>query len=73
MFYDRILFEDKEWVLMFEYKESNILLMIEALKKIIKIFLGPFLTAYFIKVSADSLVDISLYYIFNYLILYYFF
>ncbi|MBO5120268.1 MAG: MFS transporter [Bacilli bacterium] len=54
---------------MFEYKESNILLMIEALKKIIKIFLGPFLTAYFIKVSADSLVDISLYYIFNYLIL----
>lgn len=54
---------------MFEYKESNILLMIEALKKIIKIFLGPFLTAYFIKVSADSLVDISLYYIFNYAIL----
>ena len=54
---------------MFEYKESNILLMIEALKKIIKIFLGPFLTAYFIKVSADSIVDISLYYILNYAIL----
>ena len=54
---------------MFEYKESNILLMIEALKKIIKIFLGPFLTAYFIRVSAESLVDISLYYILNYAVL----
>ena len=30
-----------------KYKESNILIIIEALKRIIAIFLGSFFTAYF--------------------------
>ena len=33
------------------------------------IFLGPFLTAYFIKKSAESIIDLSIYYIFSYTIL----
>lgn len=49
-----------------KYKESNILIIIEALKRIIAIFLGPFLTAYFIKTSMNSINDLSLYYIVNY-------
>ena len=49
--------------------EPNILIAITTLKKIIAIFFGPFLTAYFIKVSVDSLIDISLYNIMNYIIL----
>ena len=49
-----------------KYKESNILILIEALKRIITIFLGPFLTAYFIKTSINSINDLSLYYIVNY-------
>lgn len=49
--------------------EANILIVITTLKKIISIFFGPFLTAYFIKVSVDSLIDISLYNIMNYIFL----
>ena len=52
-----------------KYKESNIIIIITALKKVISIFFGPFLTAYFIKVSADSLVSISIYNIMNYIII----
>lgn len=51
------------------YSEANILIIISSLKKIISIFFGPFLTAYFIKVSADSLFDLSLYNIMNYILL----
>ena len=39
------------------------------MKKIMTIFLGPFLTAYFIKTSSESMVDLSIYYILSYLLL----
>lgn len=52
-----------------KFNEGNILIAITALKKIIEIFLGPFLTVYFIKTSADSLVQLSLYNIMNYIFL----
>ena len=52
-----------------KFKESNILIFNNALKKIITIFFGPFLTAYFIKVSPESLIDLSIYNIMNYIIL----
>lgn len=48
--------------------ESNIIIAIDALKKIMVIFLGPFLTAYFIKTSTESIIDLSIYYIFSYLL-----
>ena len=40
--------------------EANIIIAIDALKKIMIIFLGPFLTAYFIKTSSESMVDLSI-------------
>ena len=49
--------------------EADIIIVIDALKKIMTIFLGPFLTAYFIKISSESMVDLSIYYIFSYLLL----
>lgn len=49
--------------------EENIIILINSLKGIMTIFLGPFLTAYFIKISKDSIVDLSIYYIFSYLLL----
>ena len=54
---------------MFKYKESDILIIISALKKIIAIFLGPFLTVYFIKISTESLIALSLYNVMNYIFL----
>ena len=48
---------------------ENIIITINAARKIITIFLGPFLTAYFIKISVESIVDLSIYYIFSYIIL----
>lgn len=39
------------------------------MKKVMELFLGPFLTAYFIKTSQESLVDLSVYYIFSYILL----
>lgn len=50
-----------------ENLEGNILIAINALRKIISIFLGPFLVAYFIKTSQDSTIIISLYYIISFL------
>lgn len=50
-------------------KEGNILIGICALRNVIDIFFGPFLTAYFIKTSFTSLIDLSVYYIVNYFIL----
>ncbi len=44
------------------------LIIINTIKKIIDIFLGPFLTAYFFKLSADSVVSISTYGIYSYLV-----
>lgn len=49
--------------------EENIIIAINALEKIIGLFFGPFLTAYFIKISSKSIVDLSIYYIFAYIIL----
>ena len=39
------------------------------MKKIMMLFLGPFLTAYFIKTSQESIIDLSTYYIFSYILL----
>lgn len=50
-------------------KESDALLYLFGLKKIINIFLTTFLTAYFVKESATYLTDISIYYIFCFLFL----
>ena len=50
-------------------KEENIIIAINAAKKIMIIFLGPFLTAYFIKTSAESIIDLSSYNIISYILL----
>lgn len=53
-----------------EYKkEANVTIIINALREIIEIFSGPFLTTYFIKTSSESILDISIYSIFCYIIL----
>ena len=49
--------------------EADIIIAINAMKKIMILFLGPFLTAYFIKTSKESLIDLSLYYVLSYIIL----
>lgn len=49
--------------------EANIIIVINNMRKIMDMFLGPFLTAYFIKTSKDSINSISIYYIFSYIIL----
>ena len=49
--------------------EPNIIISINAMKSIMGLFLGPFLTAYFIKTSKESLVDLSIYYITSHIIL----
>ncbi|MBR3164255.1 MFS transporter [Candidatus Saccharibacteria bacterium] len=46
--------------------EPNVIIAIMAFHQIINLFRGPFLAAYFIKTSADSLPDLSLYYIFSF-------
>ncbi len=49
--------------------EENIIITINAIKKVMVLFLGPFLTAYFIKTSKESIIDLSSYYIFSYIML----
>ena len=49
--------------------EGNIIIAINSMRKIMQIFFGPFLTAYFIKTSQESIVDLSIYYIFSYILL----
>ena len=49
--------------------EANAIIVISALRNIIDQFLGPFLTAYFIQTSKDSLSNLSIYNIFSYIIL----
>lgn len=46
---------------MVKNKEANILIVSNVLREIITIFLGPFLTAYFFKISKNSLIDLSVY------------
>lgn len=45
------------------------LIIINTIRKIIDIFLGPFLTAYFFKISTDSITIVSLYNIFSFLVI----
>lgn len=54
---------------MIKFKESDNLIIITALRKIIEIFFGPFLTAYFLKISYNSLLDLSIYNIITYSVL----
>lgn len=49
--------------------EKNIMIVIYATKRIMDIFLGPFLTAYFIKTSSESIIDLSIHYIFAYIVM----
>ena len=46
--------------------EQNIIIIMDAIKKIMTIFLGPILTAYFISTSTNSILNIAIYYIFTY-------
>ena len=46
--------------------QQNIIIIMDAIKKIMTIFLGPFLTAYFISTSTNSILNIAIYYIFTY-------
>ena len=46
--------------------EQNIIIIMYEIKKIMTIFLGPFLTAYFISTSTNSILNIAIYYIFTY-------
>lgn len=46
--------------------EQNIIIIMDAIKKIMTIFLGTFLTAYFISTSTNSILNIAIYYIFTY-------
>ena len=50
-------------------KNERAIMIIYGFMKLINVFLGPFLTAYFIKVSTESIVDISIFNISNYLFL----
>lgn len=49
--------------------EENTLIGIQAIREVIEIFSGPFLTTYFIKTSMDTITQISIYNIFVYFIL----
>ena len=49
--------------------EENTLIGIQAIREVIEIFSGPFLTTYFIKTSMDTIGQISVYNIFVYFIL----
>ena len=50
-------------------KNTKLLLIVTSIRKIIDIFLGPFLTAYLFKVSINNIQTISIYNIFSYTIL----
>lgn len=49
--------------------KENILITVSALRKIMEIFFGPFLIAYFIKTSKEGLLDLSIYNIASYFII----
>lgn len=49
--------------------EQSILLTIYSTKRILDIFLGPFLTAYFIKTSKESMCHLAIYYMFAFAIM----
>lgn len=64
--YDSVSSLIKE-ILNSENKETNILIFSNVFREIINIFSGPFLTAYFFKISKNSLIDLSTYNIFVFL------
>lgn len=49
--------------------KENILITVSALRKIMEIFFGPFLIAYFIKTSKEGLMDLSIYNITSYFVI----
>lgn len=49
--------------------QENTLIGIQAIREIMDIFSGPFLTAYFIKTSLNTLTELSIYNIFVYFVL----
>lgn len=49
--------------------KENILITVSALRKIMEIFFGPFLIAYFIKTSKEGLLDLSIYNIITYFVI----
>ncbi|MBQ8132384.1 MAG: MFS transporter [Bacilli bacterium] len=50
-------------------QEQKVLITISALKTIMSIFLGPFLTAYFLKTSKEGVMSLSEYYMISYFFL----
>lgn len=50
-------------------KNTKLLLIINTIRKIIEIFLGPFLTAYLFKIAIDNIQIISIYNIFSYIVI----
>ena len=50
-------------------KNTKLLLIINTIRKIIDIFLGPFLTAYLFKVAIENIKIISIYNIFSYIVI----
>ena len=49
--------------------DAKRLIVINTIRTIIEIFLGPFLTAYFFKLNSNNVTIISVYYIFSYLVI----
>ena len=50
-------------------KNTKLLLIINTIRKVIDIFLGPFLTAYLFKVAVDNIRIISIYNIYSYIVI----
>ena len=50
-------------------ENTKLLLIINTLRKIIEIFLGPFLTAYLFRVAIDNIQTISIYNIYSYVVI----
>ncbi len=50
-------------------KNTKYLIVLQVIRKIIEIFLGPFLTAYIFKISTDSITNVSLYNVFSYIVI----
>ena len=50
-------------------RNAKLLLIINTIRKIIDIFLGPFLTAYLFRVAIDNIKIISIYNIFSYIVI----
>ena len=49
--------------------EQNALIMLNALRRVISVFSGPFMTAYLIRATSNNLASTSLYYIMSYFVM----